>query len=53
MRKLFTIILCVITLYGYAQVSPLVTLRVANAVTTFDQNIVIGTKVYDVDANEL
>ena len=53
MRKVLIIILCALAMFGYAQVSPLVTLRIANDVTTFDQNVVIGTNVYDIDADEL
>ena len=53
MKRLFIIFLLLVSITGVAQVTPVKTVRVADATTTFNQNIVKGTQVYDVDADVL
>ena len=50
MKKILGIILCVMTLYGYSQITPVKLVRVADNRTTFNENISKGTMVYDVEA---
>ena len=50
MKKILGIILCVMTLHGYSQITPVRLVRVANDRTVFTENIAKGTMVYDVDA---
>jgi len=49
MKKILGIILCVMTLYGYSQITPVRLVRVANDATVFAENITKGTMVYNVD----
>jgi len=49
MKKILGIILCVMTLHGYSQITPVKLVRVANDRTVFAENIVKGTMVYNVD----
>lgn len=50
MKKLLTFLITLfLSVYIYAQSSPTLDIRIANATTTFGQNLPIGTKVYNVD----
>jgi len=52
MKKLFLIFLCLITINTFSQ-TPIKTIRVANATTAFGENLVDGTRVYNVATEEL
>jgi hypothetical protein len=50
MKKLLTILIAVfLSVHIFAQSSPTLDLRIANATTAFGQNLPIGTKVFNVD----
>jgi len=53
MKKLLTLLLFFTLFLAYGQVSPFKTVRVANATTTFSENLSVGTLVYNVDTDEL
>lgn len=50
MKKIILLLsLFLVTMAGFSQATSVADFRIANATTTFDQNLPVGTKVYDIN----